>query len=204
MEGPEPIERRSGRAIVVRGDDIDTDRIIPARFMKSVTFESIGEHAFEDARFTSDGTPKAHPFNEARFEAAEILVVNRNFGCGSSREHAPRALADWGIRGLIGESFAEIFFGNCVAMGIPAVVADHDAVAALMDSVELDPSQPVTIDLSTLRVTSRAGSIPVRMPEGARRQLVDGSWDAMRTLLGVRDEILEKAARLPYVRGFGP
>lgn len=200
--GAERIERRSGRAIVLRGDDVDTDRIIPARFMKSVTFEGIGEHVFEDARITSDGVQKAHPFNERRFAGAELLIVNSNFGCGSSREHAPRALADWGIRGLLGESLAEIFFGNCVAMGIPAVVADHDAIAAIMDSVELDPSQPVTIDLSSMRVTSRTGSIPVRMPKGARLQLLDGSWDAMRTLLEVRDQIVADIARLPYVRGF--
>jgi 3-isopropylmalate/(R)-2-methylmalate dehydratase small subunit len=200
----ERIERRSGRAVVVRGDDLDTDRIIPARYMKEITFEGIGRHVFADERFTVDGTPKGHPFDDRRFAGASILLVNRNFGCGSSREHAPQALRDWGIRALVGESFAEIFFGNCVALGLPALTAARDQVAALMDSVELDPAQEVAVDLVALRVSSRVGSIPVRIPEGARRQLLEGTWDATRSLLVAREAIRATAARLPYFRAFEP
>jgi 3-isopropylmalate/(R)-2-methylmalate dehydratase small subunit len=198
----ERVERREGRAVVVRGDDIDTDRIIPARYMVTVTFQGLERHVFADARFTTDGTPKSHPMNERRFAGASILVVNRNFGCGSSREHAPQALARWGIRALAGESFAEIFFGNCVAMGIPAVTASREQIAALMDSVELDPAQEVAIDLQAMTLSSRAGTIPVRMPEGARQQLLSGAWDATRTLLQATDQIRRTAQQLPYVAGF--
>jgi 3-isopropylmalate/(R)-2-methylmalate dehydratase small subunit len=202
MSELERIERRTGRGIVVRGDDIDTDRIIPARFMKVVTFEGIGEHVFADARFTVDGEAKDHPFNEERFAGAAILVVNRNFGCGSSREHAPQALLGWGIRAVVGESFAEIFFGNCTALGIPAVMAEHDDVARLMDAIELDPEQEVSVDLEAMNVHSRAGTISIDMPRGALQQLREGSWDATRTLLVARDEIRATAGRIPYIQGF--
>jgi 3-isopropylmalate/(R)-2-methylmalate dehydratase small subunit len=202
MDEQERIERRTGTGIVVRGDDIDTDRIVPARFMKAVTFEGIGEHVFADSRFTVDGVPKDHPFNDARFRGASILIVNRNFGCGSSREHAPQALHGWGIRAIVGESFAEIFFGNCVALGMPAVTAARDDVMALMDAVELDPASEITVDLAALTVSSRAGTAPVRVPEGSRRQLREGTWDASRTLLSARQQIDETAARIPYIRGF--
>ena len=206
MSELEKIERRSGRGIVVRGDDIDTDRIIPARYMKAITFEGIGEHVFADARFTTDGEAKDHAFNEERYAGASILVANRNFGCGSSREHSPQALRGWGIRALVGESFAEIFFGNCTAMGIPAVTASHDDIARLMDAVELDPAQELTVDLAAKRVHSRAGAIEVeiqvRIPDGARQQLLEGTWDATRTLLLARDEIRATGAAIPYIRGF--
>jgi 3-isopropylmalate/(R)-2-methylmalate dehydratase small subunit len=198
----ERVERRSGRGIVVRGNDIDTDRIIPARYMRSVTFEGLEEHVFADARFTADGTPKDHPFNEERFAGASILVVNLNFGCGSSREHAPQALMRWGILAVVGESFGEIFLGNCTALGVPAVTAEPDDVAALMDAIELDPAQQVTVDLVAQTVSSRAGTAAIRLPEGARHQLVEGAWDAMRTLLQAREEIRATAARLPYLNGF--
>jgi 3-isopropylmalate/(R)-2-methylmalate dehydratase small subunit len=202
MSELERIERRSGSGIVVRGDDIDTDRIIPARYMKAVTFEGLHEHVFADARYTGDGVPKDHPFNEQRFQGASILVVNRNFGCGSSREHAPQALHGWGIRAIVGESFAEIFFGNCTALGMPAATASRDDVMKLMDAIELDPSGEVTVDLAALTVTSRVGAIPIRVPEGSRQQLREGTWDASRTLLRARDRIRETAARIPYLRGF--
>ena len=202
MSDQERIERRSGQGIVVRGDDIDTDQIIPARYMRSITFAGLEDHVFADARHSVDGTPKDHPFNDARFEAASILVVNRNFGCGSSREHAPQALMRWGIRAILGESFAEIFFGNCIAMGLPAVSAARDDVAALMDAIELDPSHQITVDLVAQTVTSRAGTAPVELPESARHQLLEGTWDATRTLLVEREAIRATAARLPYLSGF--
>jgi len=201
-EKSEKVEGRVGKAVVLRGDDVDTDRIIPARYMKSITFAGLEDYVFIDARFTPDGTEKDHPFNEKRFRSASILVVNKNFGCGSSREHAPQALMRWGIRAIVGESFAEIFFGNCVALGIPAVIASEDDVAALMDSVELDPAQEVHVDLAAGTVSSRAGVVPIQMPEGPRRQLLEGTWDAVRNLLEARDQIAETAGRLPYIKGF--
>ena len=202
MRDLEPIERRSGRGIVVRGDDIDTDQIIPARYMRSVTFEGLEENVFADVRHTVEGKPKDHPFNEERFVGASILVVNRNFGCGSSREHAPRALLRWGIRAVVGESFAEIFFGNCIAMGLVAVMASSEDIASLMDVIELDPPQTVTVDLVAKTVSSRAGTAPIELPEGARQQLLEGTWDAMRTLLVASDAIRKTARRLPYLKGF--
>ncbi len=194
----EAVRERSGRAVVVRGNDIDTDQIIAARYMTSIRFDGLEDHVFRDLRFTSDGVPKGHPFDEERFAGASILVVNKNFGCGSSREHAPQALMRWGIRAIVGESFAEIFFGNCIAMGVPPVVASADAVVSLMDAVELDPSQEVSVDLEARVVHWRGGRAPLEIPEGARRQLLDGSWNALATLLEARDEIRALQARLPY------
>jgi 3-isopropylmalate/(R)-2-methylmalate dehydratase small subunit len=196
--GSPRIAQCTGCAIVVRGNDIDTDQIIPARYMTSIRFAGLEEHVFQDVRFTPDGAPKGHPFDDERYRDASILVVNKNFGCGSSREHAPQALMRWGIRAVVGESFAEIFFGNCVAMGVAPVAASEDDVAALMDAVELDPSQEVSVDLEAETIHWRGGSARIHVPEGARRQLLDGSWDAMGTLLGARDEILATQARLPY------
>jgi len=170
--------------------------------MGSITFAGIEEGVFADVRQAPDGTPKDHPFNEARFQNASILIVNKNFGCGSSREHAPQALNRWGIQALIGESFAEIFFGNCVALGIPAVTASEADIAKLMDSVELDAAQELVLDLETMTLTSKVGSIEVSMSDGARRQLLDGSWNALNTLLSAKDEIQATAQKLPYIGGF--
>lgn len=196
--GVEQIRERRGRAIVVRGNDIDTDQIIPARYMVSIRFAGLEEYVFQDLRFGPDGQAKGHPFDREEFQEASILVVNRNFGCGSSREHAPQALMRWGIRAVVAESFAEIFFGNCVALGIPAVVASSEDVARLMDAVELDPSQEVVVDLSDSSVTWRGGRAAISIPDGPRVQLLEGTWDAMATLLAERDQIRATAARLPY------
>ena len=190
------IEAVEGTACVVRGDDIDTDRIIPARFMKEVTFDSMGEHAFEDARKAAKGN---HPLDDARYAGASILVVGQNFGCGSSREHAPQALMRFGFNGFIGGSFAEIFFGNCTALGLPCVTLSDQDLAKLMDSVELDPSQRVGIDVAGRRVTSRVGELAAGIPDGTRQQLLEGSWDATRVLLDAGELIEQTAARLPYV-----
>jgi len=198
----ERIEHRRGRGVVVRGSDIDTDQIIPARYMTSIRFAGLEEHVFHDARFTTDGVPKDHPFNDASYAGASILVVGRNFGCGSSREHAPQALMRWGIRAIVGESFAEIFFGNCISLGIPPVTAAPADIEALMDAVELDPKHEVELDLVSMTVRSRAGQARIALPEAARRALTEGTWDAMRVLLMARDEIQATADRLPYVRGF--
>jgi 3-isopropylmalate/(R)-2-methylmalate dehydratase small subunit len=196
-----PIERVSGRACVVRGDDIDTDRIIPARFLRCISFEGIGEHAFEDDRRLAKGD---HPLDDERFDGARILIVGRNFGCGSSREHAPQSLMRWGFRAFVGGSFAEIFQGNCVALGLPCLTLGDADLAALMDSIELDPTQEVVVDLEARRVSSRAGSAAAGIPEGVRKQLLEGTWNATAVLLEAGDAIEATAARIPYVQGFAP
>jgi len=193
--------RLAGPAIPVRGHDIDTDRIIPARFLKCVVFEGLGEHAFEDDRRLGQGV---HPFDDPRFANARILVVNRNFGCGSSREHAPQAIMRWGrgIHAIVGESFAEIFFGNCVALGVPCVTAAEADVRALQDAVERDPSLAVVVDLPAMRVTAGGLSFAVEMPAGARQQLIEGTWDTTTELLAGRDAIARTAQALPYFAGW--
>ena len=193
------VQRVAGRACPLRGDDIDTDRIIPARFLRCVTFDGLGEHAFEDDRAQAKGN---HPLDDERFRGASILVVGRNFGCGSSREHAPQSLLRSGFRAFVGGSFAEIFAGNCTALGLPCVTLAAGDLAALMDSVELDPQQEVVVDLVARTVTSRAGTAAAGVPDGTRQQLVEGSWNATAVLLEAGDAIERAAARLPYVAGF--
>ena len=193
----------SGRGIPLPGSDIDTDRIIPARYMKAVTFDGLGEHAFHDARYDAKGSPTDHPFNDPRYRGASVLVVGRNFGCGSSREHAPQALLRFGIRAIVGESFAEIFAGNCGAIGVPAVRVSSEEVARIMRLVEEKPATEITVDLAAKSVKAGALSFRLDMPESTRRVLVDGSWDTTAMLLANRAEIAKVAARLPYLRGFG-
>ncbi len=193
------IDRVEGRACVLRGDDIDTDRIIPARFLRAVTFDCLGEHAFEDDRIQAKGD---HPLDDERFAGANILIVGANFGCGSSREHAPQALMRSGFRAFIGESFAEIFAGNCTALGLPHVTLDADDLAALMDSVVLDPEQQVVIDLEARAVTYRAGMVAAGIPDDARHQLLEGSWNAAQVLLDAGDAIEATAARISYLDDF--
>jgi 3-isopropylmalate/(R)-2-methylmalate dehydratase small subunit len=190
------IDRVEGRACVLRGDDIDTDRIIPARYLRAVTFDGLGEHAFEDDRIQAKGD---HPLDDERFAGASILVVGANFGCGSSREHAPQALMRAGFRAFVGESFAEIFAGNCTALGLPHVTLATNDLAALMDSVVLDPEQQVVVDLEARTVTSRAGTAAAKLPDGVRRQLLEGSWNATHELLDAGDAIEATAARIPYL-----
>jgi 3-isopropylmalate/(R)-2-methylmalate dehydratase small subunit len=185
----------AGRACPLRGDDIDTDRIIPARYLRCVTFEGLGEYAFEDDRKQAKGD---HALDQERYAGASILVVGRNFGCGSSREHAPQSLMRRGFRAFVGGSFAEIFFGNCVALGLPCVTLAPSDLGALFDSVALDPAQEVTVDLETRSVSCRAGRFPAAMPEGARSQLLEGSWNATAVLLEAGDAIERTATTLGY------
>jgi len=194
----------TGPAVAVRGHDIDTDRIIPARYLKCVVFDGLGAHAFADDRAQVRAAGGTHPFDDPRHAEARILLVSRNFGCGSSREHAPAAIMRWGrgIQAIVGESFAEIFFGNCVANGIPCVTAEAADVTRLMDLVEREPATPVTVDLTTLRASAGSLVVPVRMPEGPRRQLVEGRWDSTADLLEGRDAIARTALRLPYFSGW--
>ena len=192
----------SARAIALRGNDIDTDRIIPARFLRCVTFDGLGAFAFEDDRKQLKAAGKIHPFDEARFQGSKILAVNSNFGCGSSREHAPQAIAKWGITAIVGVSFSEIFFGNCVAMGLPILrvsVADSEAIQSL---IEADPQTQVTIDIENLKVTVGGTSFSAVMPEGVRKQFLTGAWDATGELVAGAADVKAIAARLPYVSNF--
>jgi len=193
------IERISGRGCVLRGDDIDTDRIIPARFMKVVTFDGLGEHLFEDARKAAKGN---HALDDERFDGASILIVGKNFGCGSSREHAPQALMRYGFNAFVGESFAEIFAGNCTSLGLVCLTLDEDDADELRESVELDPAQELVVDVDRRTVSCRAGVLQGHMPDGTRDQLLEGHWDALGMLLDAGDAIEATADRLPYVRGF--
>jgi 3-isopropylmalate/(R)-2-methylmalate dehydratase small subunit len=190
------IKTVSGRGVALVGDDIDTDRIIPARFLRCVTFDGLGEHAFADDRQQLQGQ---HPFDQPHYQGASILVVNRNFGCGSSREHAPQAIAKWGIKALLGESFAEIFFGNCVAIGIPCVTADTATVKRVQEAIAANPQIPVQIDLDALHIHFGDQSAPVAIAEGPRQMFVTGTWDACGQLVAQADQIQLTAARLPYV-----
>ena len=192
----------AGTAIPLRGDDIDTDRIIPARYLKCVTFEELGQYAFYDERFDPEGAGKPHPFNDERFSGAEILLVNRNFGCGSSREHAPQSLMRMGIRALVGESFAEIFAGNCTALGIPAAQVSHEDIEKLMSLVERDPETLLTVDLEAKTVSAENLSVSLTMPESYRRALASGTWDTTTALLANHNEIKKVAEHLPYISGY--
>jgi 3-isopropylmalate/(R)-2-methylmalate dehydratase small subunit len=190
----------TGKGIPVPGNDIDTDRIIPARFMKGITFDGLGDYAFYDVRFRDDGTPKDHPFNDPRYTGAAILVAGKNFGCGSSREHAPQALMRWGIKAVIAESFAEIFRGNCTSLGIPAVTVPEADAANLMKAAESGISFTVDLDRRVVTCTSGGGelTVPCDIPDSARNSLVEGSWDTTAELLKNRDAILKKGGDLPY------
>jgi 3-isopropylmalate/(R)-2-methylmalate dehydratase small subunit len=189
----------TGRACVLRGNDIDTDRIIPARYLRCVTFDDVGEHAFEDDRAQAKGD---HPLDDERFRGANILVVGRNFGCGSSREHAPQALMRWGFDAFVGGSFAEIFFGNCVALGLACVTLRRDDLAELMNAVTLDPERTVEVDIEAREVRHRGRVFAAEIPDGSRKQLLEGTWNATSVLLDAGDAIEATAERLPYTRGF--
>jgi 3-isopropylmalate/(R)-2-methylmalate dehydratase small subunit len=187
-----------GRGIPLPGNDIDTDRIIPARYLKSVTFEGLEQFVFEDARRQEP----EHPFNQAAYRGAAILVGGLNFGCGSSREHAPQALQRWGIRGLVAGSFAEIFFGNCVALGMPCVTAEMADIYWLLRAIAREPERELTLDLERGEVRFGDRRIPVRLPEGARAELTKGTWNATGVLLEAGEAIERTAHALPYVKGF--
>jgi len=188
----------TGRGIPVTGNDIDTDRIIPARFLKAVTFETMGEHAFEDARKQNP----EHPFNSPAYNGASVLVVGQNFGCGSSREHAPQALMRWGISAIVGGSFGEIFFGNCVILGIPCLRASQEDLEWLQKAVSRDPQAAVTVDVEKQEVRFGDRVIKATIPDAPRNQLVGGTWDSTAVLLEAGAAIESTAGRLPYVKGF--
>lgn len=199
------IQTVSATAVAIRGNEIDTDRIIPARYLRCITFDGLGEFAFQDERFDSSGAPKRHPLNDVRFAQAGILVANSNFGCGSSREHAPQALARWGkgIKAIIAESFADIFAGNCAAIGVVAVTASTADIASLQAAIEAEPKTLITLDLEAMTVRAGDFSYTVSMPTSQRQKFLAGTWDTLAALLANKPLIEQTLSRLPYVGNFG-
>jgi len=194
-----PIRRKIiGRGIPLPGNDIDTDRIIPARYLRTVTFERLEEHLFKDDRAQAPD----HAFNQDRYGGASVLVVGQNFGCGSSREHAPEALRRWGIRGIVGESFAEIFHGNCTALGIPCLTVAVEDVDWLMEAVAQDPGREIVLDVENRQVMFGDRAIPAMIPSGHQEQLLTGTWNATLVLLEAGEEIERVANSLPYATGY--
>jgi 3-isopropylmalate/(R)-2-methylmalate dehydratase small subunit len=189
----------AGTAVHVPGSDIDTDRIIPARFMKCVTFDGLGEFAFYDVRKNADGTDKPHPLNDPRFKGASILLSGTNFGCGSSREHAPQALYRFGFRAVIAESFAEIFFGNCTTLGIPCVFASGADIAVLSKEIERNPQLEVTVDVEHKKVFFEDQEFAITVPDTAHDALTTGQWDPIAALLDNKDKVAARAAALGLV-----
>jgi 3-isopropylmalate/(R)-2-methylmalate dehydratase small subunit len=183
------IKQVTGRGVYVPGDDIDTDQIMPARYLVSVTFDGLGQALFYDARFTRDGKEKAHPLNDARFKGASILLANANFGCGSSREHAPQGISKAGFRAVIAESFAEIFFGNSTTLGIPCVSLTRAELSELSRAVEQDPSLEITVDVEKLEVRAGDKVYKCQLKPSARDALVRGEWDPIAQLLTAADEV---------------
>ena len=191
------ILRIEGRGLPLRGHDIDTDRIIPARYLRSVSFEGLEQHVFAD-----DRTPGGHPFDNPAYAGAAVLLVNRNFGCGSSREHAPQALQRWGFGAVVGEGYSEIFFSNALTLGLPCVTLSAEATDRLMSLVEREPSTEITVDLETMRVMAGDLSYDATMPAAARDALTSGLWDGTGLLMENFEEVKAVAGRLPYVSGF--
>ena len=197
MSDDQHITAVSGTGVPIPGDDVDTDQILPAKFMKEVTFDNMADYLFYDARRDADGEYNDHPLN--RFEGASIAVVNSNFGCGSSREHAPQAMMRWGVDGVVGESYAEIFRDNCKSLGIPAVTADHETVTTLQEWIEANPDGTIDIDVEAATVTYGDTTIDVEIDGAMQEALVDGIWDTTALMYSNRSKVDETVADLPYV-----
>jgi len=199
----ERLRQLRGTGLPLRGDDIDTDRIIPARFLKSISFEGLEDHLFEDDRreAASSGGP-VHPVDNPAYAGASVMIVHANFGCGSSREHAPQAIRRRGIRAIVGQSFSEIFFGNSVALGMPCVTATRDTLDALLAFAEDNPAGELTVDLEAMQVTANGRNHAIALPGPAREAFLQGSWDATGLLLEDFDQVRAVAGRLPYVNAF--
>jgi 3-isopropylmalate/(R)-2-methylmalate dehydratase small subunit len=194
----EKIVKIEGRGVFVPGNDIDTDRIIPARFMKCVTFDGLGQYLFYDVRFQKDGSLKNHPLNDSKHKGASILLSGRNFGCGSSREHAPQALQKFGIKAVIAESFAEIFAGNCTTLGLPCIALPGSEIAKIASAIEKDPATKICIDLDASKVLWGSQSAAFDMKGGAREALIKGEWDALGQLLDGKAQVAQLAGKLEY------
>ncbi|MFT7221483.1 MAG: 3-isopropylmalate/(R)-2-methylmalate dehydratase small subunit [Candidatus Azotimanducaceae bacterium] len=188
----------SGRGVYVQGNDIDTDRIIPARFLKCVTFDELGPSLFYDVRFNEDGTSKNHVLDAVQFQGAEVLVSDGNFGCGSSREHAPQAIQKFGMKAVIAGSFAEIFQGNCTTLGIPCAVMDDENRAKLSATIESDPDAELIIDLEAMQVVFANRIFPISMKESTREAFLSATYDPLDNLLSSADQVKQTAQRLGY------
>jgi 3-isopropylmalate/(R)-2-methylmalate dehydratase small subunit len=197
--GSRQIDQVRGRPVPLRGHDIDTDRIIPARYLKQVTFEGLEKGVFEDDRKALVARGGRHSFDDPRFRGGSILIVNRNFGCGSSREHAPQALQRWGITAILGESYSDIFFGNALVMGLPCLRLDTDSIDMLMAAAEAQPDEEISISLNDLSVKAGPHTFTGAMPASAREALLTGTWDATGLLLDGIEQIKTVATRLPYL-----
>lgn len=196
------ISHVSGRAVVVRGDDIDTDRIIPARYLKTITFDGLGDHVFEDDRRQLSERGITHPFDEPRHAGARILLAGSNFGCGSSREHAPQSITRWGIKAIVAVSFAEIFAGNSLMIGLPCATVTDQQREQLMAAAEANPAAEWSIDLAARTITGAGMTVALTMPDAVRSALLSGDWDATALLVDRYDEVERVAAHLPYVSGW--
>jgi 3-isopropylmalate/(R)-2-methylmalate dehydratase small subunit len=197
MALPSAVTHITGRALVLRGADIDTDRIMPARYLKAVTFEGLERHLFADDRIAANG---AHPFDAPTAAGASVLIANTNFGCGSSREHAPQALYRWGVRVVLAESFGEIFAGNSLAIGLVCATASAEAVAALMARVDEDPATGIHVDIAASVVSDGDTTWPISLPASSRHAWLSGEWDATGLLLANYAEVERVDGRLPYLR----
>ena len=191
----------AGTGVPIPGDDIDTDQILPAKFMKEVTFDNMADYLFYDVRRDDDGNLNDHSLN--RFDGANIAVVNSNFGCGSSREHAPQAMMRWGIDGVVGESYAEIFRDNCKSLGIPAVTTDHETVVELQEWIEANPDAEIEIDVEAATVTYGDTAIDVAVDDAMQEALVEGIWDTTALMYSNMSKVEETVAGLPYVEADG-
>lgn len=192
----------AGTAVPIRGNDIDTDRIIPARFLKEITFDRMGDYLFYDVRFDQNHQPKNHPLNDPRYKQASIMIVGRNFGCGSSREHAPQSIMRYGIQAIVGESFAEIFAGNCKSLGVPAVIASADDIEMLFKTVETAPDTRFMLNLETMNLWFNDTFIPVTLSDAARTAFLNGTWNELGILKANADKIRATAQNLPYIQNF--
>jgi 3-isopropylmalate/(R)-2-methylmalate dehydratase small subunit len=196
------IERVTGRAVGVRGDDIDTDRIIPARFLKTITFDGLGDHVFEDDRGQLKERGQTHPFDVPAHAGAKILFAQANFGCGSSREHAPQAITRWGIKAIVAESYAEIFFGNSLMIGLPCVIASREDLEKLIAKSEARPETEFALDITAKTITGGGLTVAVTLPDETRAALLSGNWDATGMLLDRYEQVEATRARLPYISGW--
>jgi 3-isopropylmalate/(R)-2-methylmalate dehydratase small subunit len=195
----EKITATTGRAVPVPGDDIDTDRIIPARFMKCVTFDGLGEYMFYDVRKKEDGSDTGHNLNKKQYQGASIIISGNNFGCGSSRDHAPQALAKAGFKGVIAEGFADIFLGNSTQLGMPCVTLGHEDRLQLSQWVEKNPREEITIDLDTQQIRYADKSVALGIPASNRQALMEGKWDPLQELIENQEKVEVVARSLSYV-----
>jgi len=201
-DNPAAIKSIEGRALPYQGNDVDTDRIIPARFLRSVTFEGLGTEVFIDERVDENGVKREHPFNDPIYQGARILMVNRNFGCGSSREHAPQAIMRFGLQAIVGESFGEIFAGNCISIGIPVFTAGEKVIQELQSQAQSEPKTVFKLDVEARSISFNGKSVALEMNSSVRTALLGGTWNTLDELMQNMAQIESVYDRLPYIKGF--